>query len=156
MPSLLRRVYFRSIERLLYLATNYPTPSVQSKLAPVAPTLNCSSFFCIRRHVYDCGIVEIMGSIQHGKGGAVQARSGADKTACTVEVHALIGPDGRGASGFVECTADVRGWEFLRERTKNKERVQQLKHQHRERGLLQFRISAKEDEERNDGRLGTS
>ncbi|CAE6965652.1 unnamed protein product [Symbiodinium natans] len=30
-------VYFRSIERLLYLATNYPTPSVQSKLAPVAP-----------------------------------------------------------------------------------------------------------------------
>ncbi|CAJ1458342.1 unnamed protein product [Effrenium voratum] len=30
-------IYFRTIERMLYLATNYPTPSVRARLAPIKP-----------------------------------------------------------------------------------------------------------------------
>ena len=30
-------IYFRTLERMLYLATNYPTPSVQQRLALVKP-----------------------------------------------------------------------------------------------------------------------
>lgn len=31
------RIYFRTLERILYLATNFPTPSLQKKFAIVKP-----------------------------------------------------------------------------------------------------------------------